>query len=323
MKPLSRLIRRVSAGLAGILFCTVAGSAQTPTPASAGIDGVIAANTKVELVKGGADSGYVGLEGPMPTPDGGLYFTDIRTERIYKLDKDGNIAVWREKTGGANGLFLTKDGQLLAAEQVGKRVVSISPDGRVVPLVTEFNGKPLRRPNDLVMDRKGGIYFTDPAGDLPEPSRVLYRRPNGELVLIEDKVFGFPNGIMLSPDEKTLYVGDPRHEYIYAYDVQPDGSVKNSRPFIKLREPTQAPTGGLRSGADGLAVDSKGRLYVTSDNGIQVVDPSGEFLGIIRVPTKARSLAFAGPGKRTLYITAAAELYRVPMLSEGPSDRAK
>ena len=318
MKPLVRSIGGFVTGLVGVAWCAAIGSAQVAAPPQVAIDGVIAGDAKVELIKGG----YMGLEGPMPTPDGGLYFTDIRSSRIYKLDKNGDVALWRENTGGANGLFLAKDGRLLAAEQTDKRVVAIMPDGRTVPLVTEFGGKPLRRPNDLVMDKKGGIYFTDPARDVPEPSRVLYRRPDGDVILIDDKTFNFPNGIMLSPDEKTLYVGDPQHEFIYAYDVQSDGSVKNSRPFVRLREPTQGPT-GTRSGADGLAVDSTGRLYVTSDNGIQVIDQSGQFLGMIRVPSKARSIAFGGPGKRTLYITALTELYRVPMLAEGPSDRAK
>jgi len=318
--PLSSL---TAASLVAIAWFSVAGWAQTPQagppppasgplPAQPAINGVIAAGTKVEVIKGG----YGALEGPMPTPDGGLYFTDIRASRIYKLDKKGDIAVWRENTAGTNGLFLAKDGRLLAVESTGHRVVAIRPDGSAMPLVTEFGGKPLRALNDLFMDKKGGIYFTDPVGqgDTP-PSNILYRRPNGEVVLIDDQLV-FPNGVTLTLDEKTLIANDTRSDVVYAYDVQSDGSVKNKRPFAKLLE-------SPRSGADGLAVDSKGRLYFTSDTGVQVFDPRGQYLGLIRVPSKARNIAFGGPGRRTLYITGPTDLYRVSMLSEGPSGRPK
>jgi gluconolactonase len=309
----------VAASLFGIASLSIVTWAQSSTPPQAAIDGVIAAGAKLELIQ----AGFTGGEGPVPTADGGLYFTDIRANKIYKLDKSGTVAVWRENTNGANGLFLTNDGRLLAAEGASKRIVAIMPDGRVTPLATEFAGKPLRAPNDLIMDKKGGIYFTDPAPrGSSEPSPVLYRRPGGEVVLIDDQ-FIFPNGVSLSLDEKTLYVLDVNAEDVYAYDVQPDGGVKNKRPLAKLRGFTQPATGPARSGADGMAIDSKGRLYVTSDLGVQVISPSGENLGTIQVPTKARNVAFGGPRRQTLYITAAAELYRVPVLSEGPPSRAK
>jgi gluconolactonase len=306
------------ASLFGIAWFSAAGWAQTPASPQMAIDGVIAAGAKVELIKGGLTGG----EGPVPTSDGGLYFTDIPANRIYKLDKDGAVAVWRENTAGANGLFLTNEGRLLAAEGQGQRIVAITPDGRATPLATEFGGMPLRAPNDLIVDKKGGIYFTDPGKGTPEGSYVLYRRPSGELLLIDNE-FIFPNGLTLSLDEHTLYVADVNAEYVYAFDVQPDGGVKNRRRFAKLGGFTQPATALPRSGADGMAIDSRGRLYVTSDIGIQVIGPGGENLGTIQVPTKARNLAFGGAGRRTLYVIAAAELYRVPMLSEGPAGRAK
>lgn len=319
MKPLTSRRSVIVATLFGVAWCSTATRAQSPSAPQAAIDGVIAAGAKIEMIK----DGFVGGEGPVRSPDGGLYFTDIRTSRIYKLDKDGNVAVWRENTGGSNGLFQANDGRLLAAEMEAKRVVAITPDGSVTPLVTEFGGKPLRAPNDLIMDKKGGIYFTDPARGpgVPGPSHVLYRRPNGQVVLIDDQ-YSFPNGLTLSLDEKTLYVGDVTAEHVYAYDVQPDGSVKNKRPFAKLQGYTQAAT-GWRSGADGMAIDSNGRLYVTSDIGVQVFDTRGVHLGTISVPTKARNVAFGGPRRQTLYITGPSELYRVPMLAEGPAERSK
>jgi gluconolactonase len=277
----------------------------------------------VELVKGG----FQGLEGPVAIPDGGLYFSDIPANRTYQLDKIGTISVWRENTKGTNGLFLSKDGRLLAAESAGPRIVAVMPDGRVTPLAAGFRGQPLRAPNDLIPDQKGGIYFTDPAprpapNVAPkEPGNVHYIRPNGDVLLLDDQIQR-PNGITLSLDEKTLYVDDTEGEYVYAFDVQPDGSVKNKRPFAKLREPEQGSL-GLRSRADGMALDSKGRLYVATGSGIQVIDTRGQYLGTIRVPAVVRNVAFGGPRRQILYMTALESLYRVQMLSEGPTGRAK
>jgi len=317
MKVLSRsTLVACLVGLCGFLL------AQDLPPQPA-IAGVIAAGARVELVKGG----FQGLEGPVAAPDGGLYFSDITANRTYRLDKNGGISTWRENTKGTNGLFLSKDGRLLGAEGAGGRIVAAMPDGRVTPLATSFGGKPLRSPNDLIIDKNGGIYFTDPA---PRPApdvapkesgNVHYIRPNGEILLIDDQIRR-PNGITLSLDEKTLYVDDTEGEYVYAFDVQPDGRVKNKRPFVKLHEPEQGSL-GPRSRADGMALDSKGRLYVATASGVQVIDPRGVYLGIIRVPSVARNVAFGGPRRQTLYMTALQSLYRVQMLSEGPAGRAK
>lgn len=311
------------AGLFGIAWFSVVGSAQNPPPPQSAISGVISAGAKVELVKGG----YQGVEGPVATPDGGLYFSDIPANRTYQLDKNGNISLWRENTKGTNGMFLAKDGRLLGAESGGPRIVAVTPDRSVSPLATGFGGKPLRAPNDLIADRKGGIYFTDPAprpapNVAPkEPGNVHYIRPNGDVLLLDDQIQR-PNGITLSLDEKTLYVDDTEGEYVYAFDVQPDGSVKNKRPFVKLREPEQGSL-GLRSRADGMALDSRDRLYVATASGIQVIDARGQYLGTIRVPAVVRNVAFGGPRRQTLYMTALESLYRIQMLSEGPAGRAK
>ena len=177
------------------------------------------------------------------------YFSDIPANRTYKLDPSGAISVWREDTKGTNGLFLLKDGRLLGAEGGGARVVAVTPDGRVTALATQSSGKPLRSPNDLIADKKGGIYFTDPAPrpsptEAPkEPGNVHYIKPDGKTVLLLDDQIRRPNGITLSIDEKTLYVDDTEGEYVYAFDVQSDGTVKNKRQFVKLHDPEQ---GSLR-----------------------------------------------------------------------------
>jgi gluconolactonase len=314
---------RASCVLLLVASVFVAGSEAQNPPAQTAIPGVIAAGARVEMVRGG----FKGLEGPVATPDGELYFSDIPANRTYKLDAMGNIAVVRENTKGINGLFLLKDGRLLAAESGGARIVAVTSDGRVTALATESGGKPLRAPNDLIADSKGGIYFTDPA---PRPApdvapketgNVHYIRPGGEVVLLDAQIQR-PNGLTLSIDEKVLYIGDTEGEYLYAFDVQADGGVRNKRPFAKLLEPEKGSL-GLRSRADGMAIDSMGRVYVSTGAGIQVIDPRGQHLGIIRLPAVARNVAFGGPQRRTLYLTALEALYRVQMLSEGPTGRSK
>ena len=316
-------MRRTLVLATALALCVGSAAAQTTAPQTE-IPGVIRAGAQVQLIK----SGLEGLEGPVPSGDGGLYFTAIDENRIYKVDRDGaTVSIWRENTNGTNGLFLLKDGRLLGAESGGKRINAIAPGGTVTGVATAYSGQPFRSPNDLIADGKGGIYFTDPAprpapNVAPrEPGNVHYMRPNGEVLLIDSEIRR-PNGLTISLDGRTLYVGDTEGEYVYAFDIQPDGSARNKRQFVKLRDPEQGSL-GLRSRADGMALDSEGRVYVATASGIQVIDPRGNHLGTIRLPAVARNLAFAGPDRRTLYLTAVNALYRVPMLSSGPADRAK
>jgi gluconolactonase len=255
-----------------VLLSLVTGVAQTTQPRQPAIHGVILAGTSPQLIK----DGFHGLEGPTPTPSGELYFSDVNENRTYKMDRAGNIAVWRENTNRTNGLYLLKDGRVLCAEGNGPRIISIATDGKVTALATGWNGKPLRQPNDLIPDRKGGIYFTDPAprpapnAAPKEPGNVHYIQPDGQILLIDDKI-ARPNGITLSLDERTLYVDDTEGEYVYAFDVQPDGSAVNKRRFVKLRGPEPGSL-GPRSRADGMALDSEGRLYVATASGVQVIE---------------------------------------------------
>jgi gluconolactonase len=308
--------------LAWIAAATAA--AHAAPAAQTEIPGVIRAGAQVQLVKDGLN----GLEGPVPSGDGGLYFTAIDENRIYKVDRDGTtVSIWRENTNGTNGLFLLKDGRLLGAEGGGKRIIAIAPGGMVTALATAYRGMPLRAPNDLIADGKGGVYFTDPAprpapNVAPmQPGNLHYLRANGEVLLIDAEIRR-PNGLTVSLDGRTLYVGDTEGEYVYAFDIQPDGSARNKRQFVKLLEPEQGSL-GLRSRADGMALDSEGRVYVSTAAGIQVIDREGRHLGIIRLPAVARNLAFAGTDRRTLYLTALNALYRVPTLSSGPAERSK
>jgi gluconolactonase len=289
----------------------LAGAAYAQSPS--GIAGVVAPGVAPELVQ----EGFVFTEGPVGTPDGGLYFSDIRPNRIYHLDPGGKISLVREQTNGANGLALTREGDLLAAEGEGKRISRRSRDGVVTTVTEGIAGEPFLSPNDVLVDAKGGIYITDPGPRPVVPGRTayVYYLPAGakEPIVIDDQI-ARPNGITLTRDGKTLIVNDTLGPTVYAYDVQPDGSVKNRRTFAQLRDIPE----GKESGADGMALDRDDRLYVTTVAGVQVFDAAGTYLGTIKVPRQPANAGFAGPDKRVLYITAREGLYRINMLAQGP-----
>jgi gluconolactonase len=223
----------------------------------------------------------------------------------------------REQTNGANGLALTRDGDLIAAEGEGKRISKRSRDGTVTTVTEGIAGKPFLSPNDVLVDAKGGIYITDPGPRPVVPGRTayVYYLPVGakEPVVLDDQI-ARPNGVTLTRDGKTLIVNDTLGPTVYAYDVQPDGGVKNKRTFAQLRDIPE----GKESGADGMAVDREDRLYVTTVAGVQVFDAAGKYLGTIKVPRQSANAGFAGPDKRVLYVTAREGLYRINMLAQGP-----
>jgi len=260
--------------------------------------------------------GFQFTEGPVGAADGTLYFTDYRASRIYRLDASGKAVLYREKTNETNGLALNRAGELVLAEGAGRRI-SVIRGGKVVELTAGSPARPLMVPNDLIVDAKGGIYFTDPASRPIVPGRkvyVYYLPPGAKEPLVIDDELARPNGIAITPDGRTLIVGNIVSDVVQAYDIQPDGSVRNKRTFARL---TEIPA-GEDSGADGIAVDRDGRVYVTSIPGVQVFDSAGRHLGTIRVPRRPTNVAFAGPGKQTLYITAREGLYRLQMAVPGP-----
>jgi gluconolactonase len=284
-----------------------------------GIPGVVASGVEPVLVQ----EGYLFTEGPLGTADGGLYFTDLReANRIRRLHPDGKITVIREQSNGTNGLAFTRGGDLVGVEGAGKRVIRIGPDGKATELSQGDGQRPLMAPNDLIVDAKGGIYFTDPG---PRPlvagrKAYVYYLPAGtdKALAVDDSVVR-PNGLTLTLDGRTLIVVDTVGDVVFAFDVQPDGTLRNRREFFRLRDIPQ----GKDSGADGMAIDRDGRLYITTITGVQVFDKAGQYLGNIKVPRKPTNVAFSGPGKRTLYITAQEGLYRMPTLSQGPDRLGK
>src|SRR5215831_17968996 len=216
-----------------------------------------------------------------------------------------------------DGLVVTAEGDLLAAEGDGKRISKRSRDGTVRTVTEGIEGKPLLAPNDLILDAKGGIYFTDPGPRPVVPGRIayVYYLPAGakQPLVIDDQI-ARPNGLTLTRDGKTLIVDDTLNPTVYAYDVEPDGSVKNKRTFAQLRDIPE----GKESGADGMALDRDDRVFITTLTGVQVFDAAGKYLGTIKVARQPANVGFAGPDRRVLYITAREGLYRLDTLAQGP-----
>jgi gluconolactonase len=263
--------------------------------------------------------GFGFTEGPAPDRHGNLYFSDIPKNRIHKLDAAGKLTVFRENSNSSNGLMVNAKGEIVACEMKGQ-VVALSPDGKERRvLAAEYNGVRFNAPNDLVIDRSGGIYFTDPEYGAPKPwpqkiRTFYYLAPDGKVTRLLDEDLPNPNGIILSPDETTLYVfptGDPK---MLAFAVKSPGVIADRRVFCTLKLPEGKKSTG---GADGVTIDTKGNVYVTSELGVQVFDPSGKYLGVIQFPEQPANCEFGGPDMKTLYATARTSLYAVPMEAQG------
>lgn len=307
--------------LAALLFSAGTVLAQETVPTD--IPGVAAAGTKIEFLK----EGFKGTEGPIGLPDGSVIFTETQDARITRIAPDGSISPYLENTNGSNGLGFTVDGELVSVQHRQPRVGVIAPPDKVRTLAETYDGLPFGRPNDIVVGRQAGIFFTD-SGVTPKPGEPPVGKPavyritqQGELKRVADDVER-PNGIQLSPDEKVLYVANTPGEYVLAYDIAPDGSIGARRNFARLAGYGKT-ANGHSSGADGLAVDAKGRLYVTSNAGVEVFSQGGEALGIIPVPKKPQNIAFAGKDKKTLYIVGRGAAYRVELQTPGFAGRAK
>jgi gluconolactonase len=309
------------------------GQGQTPPPPATDtvapdIPGVVKAGTKVIVIK----DDFQGTEGPIALPDGTLAFTEGGRNRITRIDRDDKVSVYRRECERIERPGVRLEGP----DGVGPAGTGACPDrrdwsqGAEATLADDFNGNP----NDLVLAKNDGIYFTVP-GPLSEaqargkgPSAtpfvpaVYYIAPNsGRAVKVAEGITN-PNGIQLSPDERTLYVNDTRGEYLIAMDVQPNGTLGPKRNFAKY-EGVQREAQGVASGADGLAVDTEGRVYAATTVGVQVFSAQGQHLGTIPLSRAPQNLAFAGPDKKTLYIVGRNAAWKVQMLSTGYKGRAK
>jgi len=261
-------------------------------------------------------TGFEFTEGPAADAAGNLFFTDIPNNRIHKLDASGQLSVFAEPSGHCNGLMVVGD-RLLACEMDGRLKQYNLTDAKETVLSDKHGDKRFNAPNDLVMDQAGGIYFTDPRFRAPDPwpqgkEAVYYRAVDSTVTrLIEDRKA--PNGVILSPDEKTLYVIPSMEKEMWAYPVEAPGKIGAGKLLCELR---QAP-GATSGGGDGLTIDTAGNLYITSALGIQVVSADGKILGVISFPEQPANVTFGGPDHKTLYVTARKSLYTAPMESTG------
>ncbi|NHF61254.1 SMP-30/gluconolactonase/LRE family protein [Flavobacteriaceae bacterium TP-CH-4] len=272
--------------------------------------GIIAKGAQLTLV---AD-GYDFTEGPAVAANGDVYFTDQPNDRIVKWNAaDNSVTDWMKPSGRSNGLYFDHMGNLLSCADEKNELWQIDPEKKVTVLVDNFEGKCLGGPNDLWVDPKGGIYFTDPLYERPwwnhtEPQiperRVYYISPDKRELTIVAEGFVMPNGIIGSADGKTLYIADIKDGKTYVYAVNEDGSLSDRTLFCEL-------------GSDGMTLDNQGNVYLTGD-GVTVFDKNGKQIHHIQVPEKwTANVTFGGLDQKTLFITAMDSVYTLAMNVHG------
>jgi sugar lactone lactonase YvrE len=250
-----------------------------------------------------AAEGYKFTEGPAVNDKGEIFFTDISSNRIYKIALDAKVSVFAEDTGGANGLIFDREGNLWACAGAKKQVVRYSPQGK--PAIAAHDVES----NDIVVAANGHFYFTD-----PNHRRVWHGQPNGR-VTVADNGITRPNGVILTPDQSLLLVSDTAGQMVYSFQILPDGGLTNKQPYFHLH---LTDTAG-QSGGDGMTVDMQGRLYVTTLAGIQVCDQAGRVNCIISRPQSAwlSNVTFGGPDLDMLYATCGDKVYKRKTKAKG------
>lgn len=242
-------------------------------------------------------------------PDGSLVFSDIPGNKLFKLAK-GEITEFRSPSHNANGNTLDRQQRLISCLHGARQVVRMEKDGSMTVLAETYEGKKLNSPNDAYVSKSGIIYFTDPPYGIQrsqqeQPHNGVYMiKDNKVILLLAD--FDRPNGIVLSPDEKTLYVADTSKQHIRSFPVNKDGSLGEGKVFAQTPNP------------DGLRVDTDGRVWSASSDGVNVISPQGQVLEVIKFPEGPANLCFSKDGK-TLYVTARTGLYSVKVRVKGIS----
>jgi len=292
------------------------------------LDAIVSSDTKLEKLAGD----FLFTEGPVWVPatantSGYLLFSDPNANTIYRWSADGQVSVFRTKSGyagfnvgeyhqpGSNGLTLDRKGRLTINQHGNRRVIRVEPRGNITVLADRYDGKRLNSPNDLVYRSDGALYFTDPPFGLPKvfddprkelPYSGVYCVRDGQMTLVSTDLDA-PNGLAFSPDEKYLYVNNwsDKKKVILRYDVQPDCTLTNSTLFFDM---TDAPG---NDALDGLKVDQQGNVYSTGPGGLWIISPEGKQLGLLKGPEDPHNMAWGDDDGKTLYITALTGIYRI------------
>jgi gluconolactonase len=262
-----------------------------------------------------AAGGFVFTEGPLWHPDDFYFFVDVRSSVLYRTVL-GQTPTEVRKTMGGNGTTFDLQGRLINCEGDGRRVTRTELDGTVSTLIDRHEGKRLNRPNDVICRSDGTLFFTDPALRVPLAERdiaegAVYRlSPDGSSHLVA--WCEYPNGLALSPDEKTLYVANTRWTaYIHAIELDAMGNMVRRRVFADM-------SSDLASGVpDGMKVDTVGRVFCTGPGGVWVFAPDGTRIGVIETKEVTANLAFGGPDLKTLFLTSSTSIYTLRVTTPG------
>jgi gluconolactonase len=255
-------------------------------------------------------------EGPAVDKQGNIYFTDQPNDKIWECSIRGDTVVatvFMEKTGRSNGMYFDKEGNLVSCADEKNELWSIAPNKKITVLLNNFQGHAFNGPNDLWIDKDGGIYFTDPyyqrdywERKKPDLDRqnVYYLAKGKKQAVIADSLLLQPNGIVGTPDGSHLYVADIRDNKTYEYDIAAGGVLKNRRLFVP-------------QGSDGMTLDEKGNLYITG-RGVTIYDANGVKLGNIPVAASwVGNVCFGGKNRNILFITASESVYTLQMRVKG------
>jgi gluconolactonase len=253
-------------------------------------------------------------EGPASDAQGNVFFTDQPNNRIWKYATDGTLSIFMDPAGRSNGMFVDRKGNLISCADEHDQLWSISPKGKVTVLVKNFEGIRMNGPNDVWVSPKGGIYFSDPYYQRDYWKRkspslksmdVYYLAPGATTPVRVIDDLKRPNGLIGTPDGKTLYVSDIDANKIYVYKIRADGSLDKGRLFFQ----------GLRT--DGMTIDNRGNVYLCG-KGVSIISPRGVQTGHIPIPEPwSANACFGGVRDDTLFIAASTALYKVPTNVQG------
>ena len=272
------------------------------------VSDLIAVNAAPKLIS----SQFKFTEGPAVDKKGNIFFTDITDNKIWKYSTTGELSLFLDQAGHSDGMYFDKKGNLITAADEKNELWSITPDKKITVILDNYQGKKFNGPNDLWIDKNGGIYFTDPYYQRPYWERKqpdlngqhVYYLPKGtKQAFVVDSNLIKPNGIIGSADGKNLFMADINDKKTYKYDINKNGTLSNRRIFVSM-------------GSDGMTLDNRGNLYITGQ-GVTIFDPQGKKIGNIPLPGWTANVCFGGVNRDVLFITSNKSVYTLQMKVRG------